>query len=216
MGFYDLLKYFAVPTIEYGIDETQPTPKEAIMSNEKDCGCDQEDECCVHGHASFVIDFAKTEVGCAEMYREFDPIDAQPTPDEWAVLHLKTVRSNCIPKSVKFDPEEYSATICNEGCYNIYYDFGAQFYKSVNLRIDLRLVDNGVYVPGSEVRTFILSGDNGAVNLGSDICFYKHRGTQASKLQLEVRVSSDTSVQTESRGRIKITRLESGLACPRS
>jgi hypothetical protein len=216
MNLINLLGLFATG------DGVEPVPtndtqeqKETPMSEENDCGCNDGNECAVQGHAYFHLDFPKTEVGCAEIYREFLPISGQPTPNEWQTVDLTTERINCIPNFAKIDEQDNSITICGEGCYNIYYDFGARFYQSVNLRIDLRLIDNGAPIAGTEVSTFILSGDNGALNLGSDICYKVPQGQRSSKIQLQVKISADTSIQTESRGRIKVTRLVNGLACPK-
>jgi len=184
--------------------------------HDDDCGCDTHDRCVVEGHSHFEMEFDVTEVGCAEIYREFrTAVNPRPTPNEWFVADLDTERQNCIPKHATVNTEDDSITISGGGCWNIYYDVGARFYQSVNLRVDLRLVDNGVPIPGTEISTFIISGDNGALNLGSDICYKIPQGQQSSKLQMEIRTSADTSIQTESRGRIKVTRMENGLKCPR-
>jgi hypothetical protein len=189
------------------------------MSNnhvhDDDCGCDTHDRCVVEGHSHFEMEFDTTQVGCAEIYREFRPITEQPVPNEWNTVNLDVERLNCIPSHAKVDVDDDSITISGWGCWNIYYDFGARFYQSVNLRVDLRLVDNGNPVAGSEISTFIISGDNGALNLGTDICYKIPQGQQSSKLQIQVKVSADTSIQTEARGRIKVTRMENGLKCPR-
>jgi len=187
--------------------------KEPCHEHDEDCGCHDDKECIVVGHNHFHIEFDKTEVGCVEMYREFRPITEQPQPNVWNEVVLDTVRLNCIPGKATTNVDDNSITLKSGGCYNIYYDAGEKFYQSVNVRVDLRLTDNGVPIPGTEITTFCLAGVLGALQFGSDICYKVPRGT-TSKIKMESRTSADTFIQTDARARIKITRTEDGLKCP--